>query len=70
MLAIDEKYFPGFRQEMIDVGEGIKINTFIGGNGHEAILMLHGHMEKHIEEHTIKDCWHSVTEKKPGQFLG
>ena len=56
MLAIDEKYFPGFRQEMIDVGEGIKINTFIGGNGSEAILMLHGHMEKHIEEHTIKDC--------------
>ena len=25
MLAIDEKYFPAFRQEMIDVGDGIKL---------------------------------------------
>lgn len=48
MLAIDEKYFPTFRQEMIDVGEGIKINTFVGGVGSEAILLLHGHPESHL----------------------
>ena len=48
MLAIDEKYFPAFRQEMIDVGDGIKINTFIGGEGKEAILLLHGHPESHL----------------------
>lgn len=48
MLTIDEKYFPEFRQEMIDVGDGIKINTFIGGEGKEAILLLHGHPESHL----------------------
>ena len=48
MLAIDEKYFPTFRQEMIDVGDDIIINTFIGGEGKEAILLLHGHPESHL----------------------
>lgn len=43
MLA--KKYFPDFSHKLVDVGDGIKINTFVGGQGKEAILLLHGHPE-------------------------
>lgn len=43
MLA--KKYFPEFTHKLVDVGDGIKINTFVGGQGKEAILLLHGHPE-------------------------
>ena len=46
MLAKD--YFQGFRHEMVDVGDGIRINTVVGGQGKEAILLLHGHPETYI----------------------
>ena len=42
-MNIDQKYFPEFKQQLIDVGDGIKINTLVGGKGSEAILLLHGH---------------------------
>lgn len=41
-------YFPGFTQQMIQVDEDIKINTLVGGEGDEAILMLHGHPESYL----------------------
>ena len=44
-MNIDQKYFPEFKQQLIDVGDGIKINTLVGGKGSEAILLLHGHPE-------------------------
>lgn len=46
-MNIDQKYFPEFKQQLIDVGDGIKINTLVGGKGSEAILLLHGH-QRHI----------------------
>lgn len=46
MLA--EKYFPGFTNKVVNVGGGININTFVGGHGKEAILLLHGHPETYI----------------------
>jgi hypothetical protein len=36
-MNIDQKYFPEFKQQLIDVGDGIKINTLVGGKGSEAI---------------------------------
>lgn len=48
MLPIDEKYFPGFVQKNIEVENGIFINTYIGGEGKEAVLLLHGHPESHL----------------------
>mgnify|MGYP000161122274 CR=1 FL=1 len=47
-MNIDQKYFPEFKQQLIDVGDGIKINTLVGGKGSEAILLLHGHPETHL----------------------
>ena len=41
-------YFKGFERSMIDVGDGIQINTLVGGSGDEAILMLHGHPESYL----------------------
>ena len=35
-MNIDQKYFPEFKQQLIDVGDGIKINTLVGGKGSEA----------------------------------
>lgn len=46
MLA--KKYFPDFTNQTIDVGDEIKINTFVGGHGKEAILLLHGHPETYL----------------------
>jgi len=41
-------YFQGFERKMIDVGDGIQINTLIGGSGEEVILLLHGHPESYL----------------------
>ena len=47
-MAIKD-YFKGFERSMIDVGNGIQINTLVGGSGDdEAILMLHGHPESYL----------------------
>ncbi len=48
MNAIDEKYFPGFRQMMIETAPGVKINTFVGEERGEPLLLLHGHPETHL----------------------
>ena len=45
---IAKKYFPNFRQELFDVGEGIQINALVGGQGKQAILLLHGHPENYL----------------------
>lgn len=47
-MSIDKKYFPEFTQKMIDVGDGIVINTLVAGNGKNAVLLLHGHPETHL----------------------
>lgn len=46
MLA--KEYFNGFTNKMMDVGGDIKINTFVAGQGKEAVLLLHGHPENYI----------------------
>jgi haloacetate dehalogenase len=46
--AMDRKYFPHFKQEMVDVGDGVSINALAGGQGKEALLLLHGHPETHL----------------------
>ena len=43
-----EKYYPGFEKKFIEVEEGIKIHTVVGGEGEEAILFLHGHPENYL----------------------
>ena len=47
-MNIDEKYFPEFEQMFLEVEPGIKINTLVGGEGKEAVLLLHGHPETHL----------------------
>lgn len=41
-------YFKGFERKMIDVGDGVQINTLIGGSGEEVVLLLHGHPESYL----------------------
>lgn len=41
-------YFKGFERKMIDVGDGVQINTLIGGSGKEVVLLLHGHPESYL----------------------
>ena len=41
-MNIDQKYFPEFKQQLIDVGDGIKINTLVGGKGSEAFYCCTG----------------------------
>ena len=41
-------YFEGFEQRSIEVEKDIFINTFVGGSGDEAILLLHGHPENYL----------------------
>lgn len=48
MSNIDAKYFPQFKQQFCTVSPGIKINTYVGGTGQEAILLVHGHPETHL----------------------
>lgn len=47
-MNLDEKYFPEFKQMFLEVEPGIKINTLVGGEGKEAVLLLHGHPETHL----------------------
>lgn len=60
-MNIDQKYFPEFKQQLIDVGDGIKINTLVGGKGSEAILLLHGHPETHL-------IWRFLTPGLTGRY--
>jgi haloacetate dehalogenase len=46
-MTIDEKYFPGFAHQVIHTGE-VDIQTWVGGHGDEAVLLLHGHPESHL----------------------
>ena len=46
MLAKD--YFPGFSQQKLTVDDGIEINTLVGGNGKEPVLLLHGHPDPYL----------------------
>lgn len=45
---LEEKYFPNFTKKFIEVESGIQINTWVGGDGGTAILLLHGHPETHL----------------------
>jgi haloacetate dehalogenase len=47
-MSISKKYFPEFKKELIDVGNGIEINTLYAKNGEDAILFLHGHPESYL----------------------
>lgn len=46
------RYLEGFKQTMVDVGDGISINVTYSGSG-PALLMLHGHPETHLMWHKI-----------------
>jgi len=41
-------YFHGFENVHVEVEEDIFINTWVGGSGEEAILLLHGHPESYL----------------------
>ena len=43
-----EAYFQGFENVHVEVEEDIVINTWVGGSGEEAILLLHGHPENYL----------------------
>ena len=43
-----EAYFQGFKNVHVEVEEDIMINTWVGGSGEEAILLLHGHPENYL----------------------
>ncbi len=43
-----EDYFHGFENVHVEVEEDIFINTWVGGSGEEAILLLHGHPESYL----------------------
>lgn len=45
-MAISD-YFKGFERMVIDTGD-VKINTLVGGDGKEVILLLHGHPESYL----------------------
>lgn len=45
-MAISD-YFKGFERMVIDTGD-VKINTLVGGEGKEVILLLHGHPESYL----------------------
>lgn len=45
---LEDKYFPGFTQQFIETEPGVLINTWIGGHGDTAVLLLHGHPETHL----------------------
>ncbi|MDL2218189.1 alpha/beta hydrolase, partial [Christensenellaceae bacterium OttesenSCG-928-M15] len=39
------KYYPGFEQLFIETEKDVFINTYVGGTGEDAVLLLHGHPE-------------------------
>lgn len=43
-----EAYFQGFENVHVEVEEDIFINTWVGGSGEEAVLLLHGHPENYL----------------------
>ncbi|WP_442765516.1 alpha/beta fold hydrolase [Sulfurospirillum cavolei] len=43
-----EAYFQGFENVHVEVEEDIVINTWVGGSGEEAVLLLHGHPENYL----------------------
>jgi haloacetate dehalogenase len=45
-MDLNEKYFSGFTRHTIDTGE-VKIAAWVGGQGDETVLLLHGHPESH-----------------------
>lgn len=45
-MAITD-YFQGFKRMMVDTGD-VSINTLVGGEGKEVILLLHGHPENYL----------------------
>jgi len=45
-MAITD-YFQGFERMMIDTGD-VSINTLVGGEGKEVLLLLHGHPENYL----------------------
>lgn len=47
-----DQYLKGFKQKMVDVGDGVSINVTYSGSG-PALLMLHGHPETHLMWHKI-----------------
>ena len=36
---LEDKYFPGFKQQFIETEPGVKINTWIGGHGDTATFI-------------------------------
>lgn len=42
------KYFPGFTRQFIPTDDGVSIHTLVGGQGEEAVLLLHGHPENYL----------------------
>lgn len=44
---ICSKYYPGFQESFVDVGD-VTIHTLTGGDSKEAILFLHGHPENYL----------------------
>ncbi len=51
---INQKYFSDFKHIKVNTGE-VTIHAWVGGEGEEAILLLHGHPESHL-------MWHKVAE--------
>jgi haloacetate dehalogenase len=47
-MNVAKKYFPEFEQQLLAIGDNVKINTLVGGEGKEAILLLHGHPESYL----------------------
>lgn len=44
---VAQNYFEGFEHLHVKL-EDVSINTFVGGEGEEAILLLHGHPENYL----------------------
>ncbi len=59
---MDAKYFSSFRQEFVDVGDGVQINALAGGSGREALLLIHGHPETHL-------IWRFMAEKLAQRYF-
>ena len=55
-------FFPGFRQETLDVGGGVGIRAVVGPKcAGPAVLLLHGYPQTHV-------IWHRVAPRLAGRF--